>query len=117
MKPERNPHQRLIDDAMHEAWATGPEAGFAREAAAAARRRRAVRRALLAGGLAMAFTATVTIFRPGPSPASSGTAMASAPKPAYELISEEQLLLALADRPVLILPDEPGGKRIFLLHR
>ena len=106
----------LIEAAWHDDWANGPAAEFARRAAASARRRRRVRQVSLVGGIVIALV--ISGFAPRLlSPSRTPEPALVAANPGYELISEDQLMAALAGRAVLILPDEPGGKRIILLNR
>jgi hypothetical protein len=107
---------RLLAEMLHGDWTSGPAAEMARRAAAHARLRRTVRRSAVAAGVVAAIA--VTLFfsprRPALAPASVVT---TAAKPAYEIISDEELLATLRDRPLLVLPQENGTKKIVLLDR
>jgi hypothetical protein len=106
---------KLLTGAFHDDWADGPAAGFARAAAAHARRRLAVRRTLAAAGATtvLAFAAFIAAQRP-PAPAFS-TPTKTTP-PAYEIISDAQLLTALKDSPVLVVKKPDGTNEITVLE-
>ena len=126
MNEERDPHTRLIAEAFHDDWASGQASAFARAAAAHARRRRALRRSLLvSGAVAVVLAALLAVSRER-TPESvefaakpfrtitSPPALLSVVSPAFEIISDEELMQQLRDRPVLILP-QPNGTREFVL--
>lgn len=127
-----DPRAHLVAETFHADWTTGPAAVFARRAAAHARTRRIVRRIVLAGSaaaaLALAFSIsthrTPTASRPAPAVSTAVPLSATAPRislaqktPAYEIISDTEFETLLRDRPLLILPREPEGRRIVLLAR
>ena len=117
-KPSDN-RDRLVAELFHTEWTDGPGAEFARQAAAAARRHRAIRRATVTGGTlaAAAIALIVARFPERPAAQAAGPAARSPRPPAYQTISDDELLAALRDRPVLVLPDGRGGKKIVLLDQ
>lgn len=94
-----NKKEHLLRDTLGE---TGGEA-FARAAAAAIRRRHVLRRTSLAA-IAVAVLTTLSFIRPDirPTPAPQPVAKA----PAFEIMSDQDLLAQLQDRPVLILRNQ-----------
>ena len=61
-----------------------------------------------------AFLALGPAFQPEPNHLASGSAR---PSPLYEIISDEELLTQLHDRPLLIVQNEDGTKELVLLDR
>lgn len=126
MSEQPDPRTRLVAEAFHDDWASGPASAFARSAAAHVRRRRALRRALLAGGAGALLLAAILAGnrdRPAASvnlaakPSREITAppaLLSVVSPAFEIISDDELMQQLRDRPVLVLP-RPNGTREFVL--
>ena len=132
MKNKPDPRAQLFSDAFQEDWADGPMHAFALRAAAAARRRR-LRQQFGAGGAIVALV--VTILFSAKSMIESSPARVAAPfahaakttaadttasitaEPAYEIISDDELIAALRGRPMLILPDAPNGPRVVVLSR
>ncbi len=126
MNEESDSRTRLVAEAFHDDWASGLAGAFARAAAAHARRRRALRRSLLvSGAVAVVLAALLAVsrerspesvecaakpFRTIPSP----PALLSVVSPAFEIISDEELMLQLRERPLLILP-QPNGTHEFVL--
>ena len=112
-----SPHNRakLLADTLQGEWATGPAAAMAQRAAAHARNRRALKRASLALTAAAAIAGAVLVGSRTRLP------VAAPPAPAaqlgYEIISDDELLAQLKDRPLLVLPQENGTKKIVLLDR
>lgn len=82
-------------------------ASFARAAAAHARRRRIGKQAGLAAGVSCALAAAFVLTRP-PAAQPPPVAIARAPAPMLEIISDQELLAQLKDQPVLILKDQTG---------
>lgn len=106
---------KLLAELFHEDWANGPVSDLARVAAAHARRRRRIRRSLVIAGSTAAFAiaGTLAYFRPTPvKPA----ALAKS-SPAYEIISDEELLTLLHDRPLLVIPEQDGTRRFVVLEK
>lgn len=106
---------RLLAETLHSDWAMGPAAAMAQRAAAYARRRRAMRSVVTATTLATIVVALFFAARPpAPLPTTTVTAVT---KPAYEIISDEEFLATMRDRPLLVLPQENGPKKFVLLDR
>lgn len=97
-----NKKAQLLADTL----GNGEEA--ARAAAAFARRRRAAKQAGFATGLAAAVVAILFVARQS-IPSSSVIVNVPAPTPAFEIISDQELLTQLKDQPVLLLKE---GSRI-----
>lgn len=117
-----NPHDRdekLLAGAFHDDWIGGSAAEFARAAAALARRRRTLRRAMAVTTVAAAAIAAVFVaLRPPPAsltPAPDPTTVTTLPRPAYELISDDELLSRVHDLPMLVVRKPDGTKQITLL--
>jgi hypothetical protein len=111
---ESQKRTQLIADAIHGEWSTGTAGDFARRAAAQARRRRKLRRTLAgsAGTVALiALILTIARHRSMPSP----NAPVAAARPAYEIISDDELISSLRDRPLLVLPKENGSREVRIL--
>ncbi|MDO8542722.1 MAG: hypothetical protein Q7S40_19955 [Opitutaceae bacterium] len=113
-KPERD--AKLLAELFHDNWSAGPAADYARAAAAIARRRRQLRRTLAAGASAAAVAA---LWMAVSSPRQAiPTQLPAAPQPVtrgYEIISDEELLGQLRDRPVLVVRKPNGTREITLL--
>jgi len=88
---------------------------MAKRAAAHARRRRALKRASLTLTVAAAMIAAIAVGRRARLP--SAFAPAPIAPAAYEVISDDELVALLHDRPLLVLPQENGAKKIVLLGR
>jgi hypothetical protein len=110
------PDQRtsLLAEAFHENWNDGPIALYARQAAAHARQRRRWRHGLLAGATAgvVAALMMMSVHRIVP----VRIAGPLKPAPAYEIISDEELLALLHDRPLLVVQKENGTRELVLLE-
>jgi hypothetical protein len=115
-KPEQE-REKLLAEAFHGEWSTGPAAEFARRAAAVARRRQGYRRGLVTVGAAAGIAAALVISLRHETAPSRGPAVRAAPTPAYEIISDDELIAQVHDRPLLVLPQENGAKKIVLLDR
>lgn len=78
-------------------------------------------RAVAAGGaLTVVFTVLLVSARlrvPPTGPGPSKAMPAAAVSPAFEIISDEELMAALRNRPLLVLPQETGARRFVLLDR
>jgi hypothetical protein len=116
MNDHRDPRgAKLLAGAFHDDWAGGPTAEFARAAAAHARRRRTVRRTLAtAGATAVLAVAGFVALQRAPVPALPAPPVAK--PPAYEVISDTQLLAALKDSPVLLVKKPDGTREITMLE-
>jgi hypothetical protein len=109
---------RLLAETLEGEWATGPAAAMARRAAAHARGRRRLRRASLTCALVAVFSGLFFLRQHTLAPATAPAAtVVTAPRPAYEIISDEELLATLKDRPLLVLPQENGPQKIVVLDR
>ena len=109
-RPDR--HEKLLAETFHDDWTAGD---FARRAAAHARGRKQRRRALLttaalAAGLALAVLPRFAPVQTAP----LATGAAEIPS-GYEIISDEELLAQLRDRPVLSIQNDDGTQDIVLL--
>ena len=114
MNDPRDLRTKLLAETLHGDWADGPAAAMARRAAAHARRRRALQRAALTLTAVAAMGAAVfvghrtrqlVVMPPAP----------NAPA-AYEIISDEELMVLLRDRPLLVLPQPNGSKKFVVLE-
>lgn len=106
---------RLLADSLHGDWTSGPAAAMARRAAVHARRRRGLKHASLVLTAAAAIAAGILVShraRPPVTPTPSPGATLG-----YEIISDDELVAQLKDRPLLVLPQENGAKKIVLLDR
>ena len=115
MNDSPNRRTELLADTLEGSWATGPAAEMARRAAAHARRRRALK------GAALTFTAAAAIagafFAGNRTRLPAALPLAPVARPGYEIISDDELVAQLKDRPLLVLPQENGAKKIVLLDR
>jgi hypothetical protein len=112
-QPDRR--TKLLAELFHEDWATGPLSDLARIGAAHARRRRRIRRSLAITGstAALAIAGTLAYFRLAPVKPGA----AAKPSPAYEIISDDELLALLRDRPLLVIPQPDGTRRFVVLEK
>ena len=118
MNDKNDPHARLVAETFHDDWSEGPASEFALRAAAHARTRRTLRRAAATGGalLAIANGIFFATRHPLATPSLVATVMSTAkPTLGYEIISDDELVALLRDRPLLILPQERGDRRFVLL--
>lgn len=118
MNDKNDPHARLVAETFHDDWSEGPASEFALSAAAHARTRRTQRRSAVAG-VALAMIASVLFFfaRQHHHAPALAAPLASTVKsvPAYEIISDDELITLLRNRPLLILPQERADRRFVLL--
>ena len=119
MNKLRDQRQKMLADTLDGDWCSGTTAQIATHAAAHARRRRASRRVIRAltsaamlGVVAFLGLRFGTPQKIPPSPAPE-TVPAPVPARGYTVISDQELIDSPA--PLLILPDEMGGKKIVLL--
>ena len=129
MNEKPDPRTRLVAEVFNDDWVAGPTSAFARAAAAHARRRRAVRQTLRIGGAVAVVIVAILAFNRARVPqrpssalpiaelATAEIAPTSKTFPAFEIISDEQLVAELRGRPLLILPQEPEARRFVLLSR
>ena len=109
---------KLLADTVHGDWAGGRVADFSRQAAAHARRCRRLRRGLQAVGATACAAIALAVFYPRqPLPFHFSAKIPEQKKPAYEIISDEELLAGLRDRPLLMLKKENGAREFVLLDR
>jgi hypothetical protein len=117
-KPDSSEQQRrtrLLAETFHEDWDHGELAGHARLAARRTRRRHHLRRSLLAVGTAAALAAMLALgHRRGQ--ASVPVAPPASPAPAYEIISDDELLARMPpDQPLLAVRHADGTRQFTLL--
>ncbi len=122
MNDSSDPRTKLLVEALHGDWADGPAAAMARRAAAHARQRRAAGRTLATLGAVATLVAAILVAQsrrtPAPAPiATHPLPPAVATHPGYEIISDDELVALLRDRPLLVLPEQNGEKKIVLLDR
>lgn len=117
MTKKTKQQEKLLAETFHEDWAEGAAANFARQAAASARRRRRFRGTLVVSGMAAGIAAAVMISVHSHRVLKVEQVSPKISAPAYEIISDEQLIAELRDRPLLVLPEENGAKKIVLLER
>ena len=118
MSDEHDKHAKLLADTFHENWNAGPAATFARAAAAHARRRRRTRASLAVAGAAAAVAAGLFFslrIQPTPEAAHLAPPPLLATNHGYEIISDDELLKLLRDRPILILEKGGDTREIVLL--
>lgn len=124
MNDSRDPRHRLLAETLQGDWNNGPAAAMARRAAASVRRGRRRRAAAsLALAAAAVFAAVLASRRPATPPAvethAPGATVAASPataKATYEVISDDELLRLVHDRPLLVFPEENGAKKIVVLE-
>jgi hypothetical protein len=116
MDKKDHEREKMLAELFHDNWADGPAGEFARTAAALARRRRGNRRAFAATGIAAGIAAVLISIhqRPAPTPEPAAPAKIA---PAYEIISDDELLARLPDRSLLVLRRENGSREFVLLDR
>jgi hypothetical protein len=106
--------EKLLAETFHGEWSAEPMASFARQAAATVRRRRQLKQTFLAMGAVAGFAIAALISLPrGRAPTRMASAP-TAPAPAYEVISDEELLAQLRDQPLLVM-NKPNGTREFVI--
>jgi hypothetical protein len=118
MSKHEDNESKLLADAFHDDWQNGPTAGFARRAAARARRQSRVRNALpvaAACAVAVAIGFIVKREHPAPSLPDQRGVQQKISGRGYEIISDEELLTQLRDRPLLVVRKENGAREFVLL--
>lgn len=116
MNKQDDQESRLLAETFQTDWETGPTAGYARAAAAYARRRHRFRSALVAAGTTAGLAAVLAfalLHRPAPLRLAPAVAKAA---PAYEIISDDELLAQLHDRPLLAMRQANGTRKFVLLE-
>ena len=119
MNDYRDRHTKLLAEAFHDDWSHGAPARFALTAAAHARRRRRLQAvaATLAACSIIAMVALLMVrHRPALPPPVARIIAAKPASPAYEIISDEELISQLRDRPLLVLKTQNGGNHFVLLE-
>lgn len=104
---------RLLAETFHGDWSDGPAAEFARRAAHSARRLRRRRQTVLVAS-ALTLVAFFALSRRAAAPPSAPGRLVPV-VPAYEIISDDELLTTLHDRPLLVLPQGKGPRKIVVL--
>ncbi|MBI4623548.1 MAG: hypothetical protein HY736_10070 [Verrucomicrobia bacterium] len=117
MNDSRDPRAKLLAETLQGDWANGPVSAMARRAAAHARQHRRVRHRLAAAGATVGLALVLFLFAPR---TSAPPPHVRAPEPVplargYDIISDDELVALLRDRPLLVLPQENGAKTIVLL--
>ena len=114
MKTPHAPRDRLLAETFHGNWEEGVGAQFARRAAAHARNRRRRRQAGAAATaiVALLILTSLALRQPPVTPA-SGSPPASTP--AYEVISDAELLAELRDRPLVVVKRANGANDFVLV--
>ncbi|HVS52072.1 MAG TPA: hypothetical protein VHD62_06920 [Opitutaceae bacterium] len=106
---------RLLAEIFHGDWTEGQTADFARAAAAHARRARAMRSLAVGGaGIVAAAAIALMLFSATSTPRTSVPSSAPAAK-GYKIISDDQLLAELRDRPLLVVKKKNGAREFVLL--
>lgn len=116
MNDPRDPRTRLLAETLQGDWENGPVSRLAAAAAGQARWRRR-RRHALAGLGSVATLALVALLwlPPRPAPPAAAPAPVTLAPPAYEILTDEQLLAELHDRPLLSVGGPDGAPRIVVL--
>ena len=119
MNRKTDSESRLLAESYHGNWADGPTADFARTAARHARRRRAMRTTLASTAAIAVAIGAWFIASPDATSLSPTPPVAHAPPRSdrgYEIISDDELLRQLRDRPVLVVGHENGRREITVLE-
>src|SRR5436190_12267100 len=116
MSNRHNKDAKLLAGVFHDDWAHGPAASFARAAAAHARRRRVMQRVLAtsAATVVVVLSALIVSRSAKPTPRRPSSEAISSVR-GYEIISDDELLSQLHDRPVLAVKRADGTQQIVLL--
>lgn len=117
--PDQN--DRMIAEAFHGEWSEGASAKFALAAARAARRRMVRRRSVVGAAAALGMAAALAFaFRhlrlESNAPEVLEAFHSAEPARAYEIISDQELLAELKDRPLLAVQNRDGGTEFLLLE-
>ena len=110
-RPSPADRDRLLADAYHDDWTSGPAGALASRAARTIRRRRAIRR-LLATAATVAFLASGAWWFAFPPRPTVGVAASAR---GYEIISDAELMSCLRDQPMMILTGADGQKEVIWL--
>ncbi|MEO6246429.1 MAG: hypothetical protein ABIQ12_13425 [Opitutaceae bacterium] len=118
MNDKNDSHARLVAETFHGDWNGSAASKFALRAAARARTRVKLRHAAATGGglVAIATGIFFAMRDPQSTPSLVPAVVSTAkPTPAYEIITDDELVALLRDQPLLILPQERGERRFVLL--
>jgi hypothetical protein len=118
MTKHRDRRQKMLAETLDDNWSTGSAASMATRAAAYARRRRFVRRSvgtLVSGAAIVAVCFLALKPHAREEVTSPGNDANQTVAKNYITISDQQLIDSMA--PLLILPNEAGGKKIVLVAR
>jgi hypothetical protein len=110
-RPSTADRDRLLADAYHEVWTSGPASSPAAQAARSVRRRRALRRLASTAAAIALFASGAWWFALPPRP----TDRMAAANPGYEIISDTELMSCLRDQSVMVLTDTDGQKKVIWL--
>jgi hypothetical protein len=113
MNDKGNQRTKLIAELFHGEWSDGTAAEYARKAASLARTRRARRRTVWTTVAGMAAAGLFVWTHPAPKNTLSPPPTARTP--AYEVISDDELLADLHDRPLLVLRNKNGDRQFVML--
>jgi hypothetical protein len=113
MPKKTTDREQLLAETFHGDWSSGPVSLFASRAAAAARRRRSIKSLALGSGTTLLVLAAVfvTAHRTPPVTHNTRIAVRPVPAPAYETISDAQLLALVNDRPLLLIQNDSDSAR------
>src|SRR5262249_599745 len=115
MNERRHRESKLFAETFHPAWSDGETAQFARTAAARARLRRGLRRAAtIAGAAALVIAVGIMIAARKSSVSMTVVRQTAAPR-AFDLVSDDEFLVQLRDRPLLVVKTRDGGNQFVLL--
>src|SRR6185295_6544721 len=116
MNDSHDKDAELIAEAFHGEWSESAPAKFALIAAARARRRHRARRAVAtATACVLVTTIGFLAFRDRPVSRPQIVEPTSASR-SYEVISDDELMSQLRDRPLLVVKTQNGGKQFVLLE-
>ncbi|CAN5606835.1 hypothetical protein BH18VER1_BH18VER1_21800 [soil metagenome] len=118
MRRRTSSRAQLVANLFHDDWDYGVAAKYARIAAARARRARRIRRSVGATGVVLLLGSVALIFLKPPSDVPeviSRTAVDTQPR-GYEILSTDELLTQLHDRPLLVF-EEAGEAQAVLLDQ
>ncbi|HEY5227125.1 MAG TPA: hypothetical protein VIJ19_01220 [Opitutaceae bacterium] len=127
MNERPDPKSRLIADLFHEDWDSGSASRLALEAAAQVRRRRVLRRGAIAATLSTCALLLAVMVARGSSRSVLKPAIESSPErvpvplavqthKGYEIISDDELIADLKDRPLLVLGDLKTGRQLIVIQ-
>jgi hypothetical protein len=120
MNKHHDDRSKLLAETFLNDWTEGAPAHFAHAAAAHARFRRRVRRATALAAAIVVVAAIAFVVTPHERTPPTPVAAANvAPKPAprgYEIISDEELLNQLRDRPLFVVKTQSGHNQVVVLE-